>query len=73
MDKAKTTPTDADHEWMRKVHDQKVFNFFNNLPVDTNLPNPSTPEQEKMLPWVTQNKPEAVRPKVASVLKYYKW
>ena len=56
MDKVKTTPKPEDQKWMDKVHEQKVNNWFNVVPVDTNLPRPSTPQQEKMLPWVTSTK-----------------
>ena len=55
MDKIRKTPSKEDLQWMELVHKSKARNWFDGVPVDTKLPPPNTPDQEKMLPWVTSN------------------
>lgn len=55
MDKIRKTPSKEDLQWMELVHKSKVRNWFKGFPVDTMLPTPKTPDQKKMLPWVTSN------------------
>lgn len=57
LDKVKTNPTDEDLKWMNEVSNTKrrnfVHKFFDRPDRISPLPPPSTENQKKMLPWVT--------------------